>query len=114
YENVRAYDVELRLADKPIQRYEDVYHYPFANWRKVVWTDGQEPARVVPELAALQAAAAIPRYFPDARIDPGLVRAVRDGARAYDEPLSSAMITKNMPNTGGRMDIGPLPTWAVI
>ena len=92
-----------------------VRHYPYATWRRLIWTDGDPQLRVAPDLADLQAAAAVPRYIANFAIAGEIVSEVNSGASSFGAaPLNSAMITKYMPTSGGRQDIGPLPTWAVV
>lgn len=109
------YDVEIHVAGAPRYKAQGIEHHPFTAWHKQFWADNGGDLRMVPSLALLTAAAAVPRYDPEFRIagkyTSDLARAVQ-GLR--DRPLDSAMITKYMPTSGGRMDIGPLPTWAAL
>src|SRR5690606_28917351 len=110
-----VYDVDIRLNGASVYKAADVEHYPYSNWRRLLWTDNQPSLRIVPDLATLQAAAAVPQYDPKFRVDGDLLRDLADEVRELgDEPLSHAMITRYMPSSGGRMDIGPLPTWAAV
>ena len=110
-----TYDVEIRVAGAVRYQARDVQHHPFTVWHKQFWTDGGADIRMVPSLALLQAAGAIPRYDPQFRIAGRFSSDVARGVQELsDKPLDSAMITKYMPQTGGRMDIGPLPTWAAL
>jgi hypothetical protein len=109
------YDVEIRIAGTVRYSAKEVEHHPFTAWHKQFWTDGGTDIRMVPSLALLQAAAAVPRYDPQFRIAGRFSSEVGEGADEIgDEPLNSGMITRYMPQTGGRMDIGPLPTWAAL
>lgn len=109
------YDVLIRLSGAPVYRAAAVRHYPFSTWHRLVWTDGAPDIRVIPNLADLQAAAAIPRYDAGFAVASSIRDEVAKGGGVADRaPLDSAMITQYMPNTGGRMDIGPLPTWSVV
>jgi hypothetical protein len=109
------YDVEIHVAGAPRYKAQGVQHHPFTAWHKQFWTDNGGDLRVVPSLALLSAAGAVPRYDPEFRIagkySSDLAQAVQE---LRDRPLDSAMITKYMPTSGGRMDIGPLPTWAAL
>ena len=109
------YDVEIQVAGVSRYKAQGVEHDPFTAWHKQFWTDNGADIRMVPSLAMLSAAAAVPRYDPEFRIankySGDLARAVQE---LRDEPLGNAMITKYMPMSGGRMDIGPLPTWAAL
>lgn len=109
------YDVEIHIAGTSRYRAQGVQHHPFTAWHRQFWTDNGADVRMVPSLALLTAAAAVPRYDPEFRIagkyTGDLAQAVQ-GLR--DRPLDPAMITQYMPTSGGRMDIGPLPTWTAL
>lgn len=110
-----TYDVDISIAGAVRYKARDVQHHPFLVWHKQFWADGGTDIRMIPSLALLQAAAAIPRYDPQFRVagyfSDEVARIARD---LSTEPLDNAMITKYMPQTGGRWDIGPLPTWAAV
>lgn len=113
--DVRTYDVELLVDGKTAYRAQEVRHYPFSNWHTVLWTDNGEAPRVVPDLDMLRTAAATPRYLDNVAIKPRLLDEIsRAGREGAPKPLSRGLVSRNMPGTGGRMDIGPLPTWAVV
>ena len=111
----RNYDVGMRLNGTTVYQATAVRQYPFSTWHHLIWTDAKQPVRVVPDLAELEAAAAVPRYATDFRIGREVSDSIEQVAgKLGDRPLGPAMVTMYMPNTGGRMDIGPLPTWAVV
>jgi hypothetical protein len=108
------YDADITLGGAPVYQAHGVHHYTFAAWHHLLWTDGKDSVRVTQDLATLQAAAAVPRYaanFPIAREIMGDLEGAAD--KLDGKPMSAGTITRYMPNTGGRWDIGPLPTWSV-
>jgi hypothetical protein len=63
----------------------------------------------------LEAAAAVPRYVTDFNIAGDFLDQISRAADELgDRPMESGTVDSHMPDTGGRMDIGPMPTWAVI
>jgi hypothetical protein len=109
------YDVEMRLAGAAVYQARGVHHYTFATWHHLLWADGKPSVRIVPDLAGLEAAAAVPRYDPDFDIGGDITGEVSQSAsKLGDAPMSNGTVDKHMPDTGGRMDIGPMPTWAVV
>jgi hypothetical protein len=110
-----VYDVDIRLDGATAYKAQGVRHYPRSNWHQVIWTDNLPPVRAALDLSEMQAAAAVPRYDRAFRVDPELSGRLDAAARELsDAPLDPALIAKHMPMTGGRMDIGPLPTWTVV
>lgn len=113
--DVQTYDVELLVDGKTAYRAQEVRHYPFSNWHTVLWTDSGQALRIVPDLDMLRTAAATPRYVDNVPINPKLLDEIRRAGReGASKPLGRGLVSRNMPGTGGRMDIGPLPTWAVV
>jgi len=109
------YDVEMRLAGAPVFQARGVHQYSFSTWHRLLWTDGKPSVRVVPDLAGLAAAGAVPRYEPGFRIAGSFLDQISRAAnKVGDKVMDTAMVDTHMPDTGGRMDIGPLPAWAVI
>lgn len=109
------YDVDIRMAGASRYAAQAIEHHPFTVWHKQFWTDNGADIRMVPSLALLAAAGAVPRYDPEFRIAGRYAGEVAQAVRDLgDKPLDTAMITHYMPQSGGRMDIGPLPTWAAF
>ncbi|MBN9545468.1 MAG: hypothetical protein J0I19_08340 [Alphaproteobacteria bacterium] len=109
------YDVEMRLAGSVAFQARDVHQYSFSTWHRLLWTDGKPSVRVVPDLASLSAAGAVPRYNPDFKIAGVFSEQIAQAAsKAGDKAMEMGIVDRHMPDTGGRMDIGPLPAWAVI
>ena len=109
------YDVEMRLAGAVTYQMRGVHHYSFSTWHHLLWTDGKLSPRIVPDLAGLSAAGAVPRYAPDFRVADVFLNQISQAAdKLGDKVLDNGTVDTHMPDTGGRMDIGPLPAWAVI
>lgn len=108
------YDVDMTLAGASVYQARGVHHYTFAAWHHVLWTDGKDTVRITPDLATLEAAAAVPRYAADFSIASDIMSDLEgEGNKLSDKPMSAGTIARHMPDTGGRWDIGPLPTWSV-
>lgn len=110
----QVYDAAISLNGAQQYRVENLVHYSYATWRREIWTDGAAPPRVIPDTRQLIAIGAVPHY---ARIhpDPSATEKMHElSQRDGGEPLGFGCVTPYMPTTGGRADIGPLPTWAVF
>jgi hypothetical protein len=109
------YDVDMSLAGAPVYQARGVHQYTFSTWHRVLWTDGKSSVRVVPDLATLEAAGAVPRYDANFPIARDITGDIGDAAnKLSDKPMSSGTVDHHMPDAGGRWDIGPLPTWDVV
>jgi len=109
------YDVEMRLAGEIAFQARDVHQYSFSTWHRLLWTDGKPSVRIVQDLGMLSAAAGVPRYAPDFNIGGELLGDISRAAdKVGDRAMEHGIVAMHMPDTGGRMDIGPLPTWAVV
>jgi hypothetical protein len=110
---LRRYDVRLALGGREVFRADDVAQHAYSIWRKQVHVDGREPPRITPDAARLARLGATPAYLRVAP-DPDTAQRLHVAATSDRRPLTPAGVTPYMPMTGGRADIGPLPTWAVI
>ncbi len=108
------YDVEITLDGQPVYQARNVSQYAHSVWHKLVGVGLTAVPRVIPDLALLKQTGAVPRYGD---IDPDPLAMEKLEAATLDAgapPLDPAGLTMYMPTTGGRADIGPLPTWAVF
>lgn len=113
-----GYDVAIRVGREGRVVYEqkEVAHRPLARWRKVCWWS-QAPAEltVAHDLPYLAASGALPNYDRSVQVPEAALRKLAvDWAACPDKDLlGSGSLTKYMPTTGGRPEIGPYPQWAV-
>lgn len=111
--DTRTYSVAVTLAGAPVFSAGPINHYAHSTWHKLIFTNGQTPPRMVPDLKLLIDTGAVPRYAP-VQPDRHAMDKLHDNALSDTAPLSHAGLTTYMPTTGGRDDIGPLPAWAVF
>lgn len=110
----RIYDVRITLAGRSVYSIQNFAQYAHSTWHKMVYCGGYPPPRIIPNFDLLVATGAIPRYLKLAP-DPEAMRKLAQADPVRETtPLSPAGLTKYMPTTGGRADLGPLPTWAVF
>jgi len=108
------YDVDMNLGGAPVYQARAVHHYTFSTWHRLLWTDGKGSVRITPDLASLEAAGAVPRYDAKFPIGGDLLGDIEGAANKLgDKPLSSGIVDHHMPDSGGRWDLGPMPTWDV-
>lgn len=106
------YDVDLYIGDKAVYSKKGLTHYHHSRWHKYAWW-GQEPQTLIQhDPAYLIATKALPNFdltfAPSAsNLDymASLINETNTG------PMTIGPVAWNMGMTGGRADIGPLPTW---
>lgn len=112
-----TYDVKIDIAGRQVYTKNALTHYHHTRWHKAAWWDAsREPATNVQlNTAYLIASKAVSNY--DSTIVPA-ESALADLGKvlspANTGPMSIGPAYPYMPNTGGRGDIGPLPSWSVM
>lgn len=107
-----AYDAEIRIGGKSVFTKQNVIQQAHTRWRQVFWWSTPVDVFVKHDLAYLKKARVIPNFDTSSReteID-GLYRAF---TMKNHGPMGPGIISPAMPVTGGRPDIGPLPSWTV-
>jgi hypothetical protein len=110
-----TYDVELTVGGKPVYTKQGFTHLHHARWRTLAWV-GEAPAlHLRHDPAYLIASRALPNYDRSVVI-PGseLAKLSAQWKSTAAEPMGVGIASPAMPNTGGRPDIGILPSWAVM
>jgi hypothetical protein len=109
-----SYDVEIRDGGKLVAQHQDVAHHPRANWHQEVWSGAAPEVRLVRDNGYLIKSGAVPAYDLSIGIEEGQIANSYAKLQAADtDILGPGTITRSMPMTGGRADIGPMPEWAV-
>lgn len=110
-----TYDVHVTLNGSEVYRKANLEHTTHARWRKVFWVGGDPKVYVQQDLAYLKATGAIPNYDPGLEVPESAVRELYSRFKSSGTaPMQVSIVNKHMPATGGRKDIGPLPTWTVL
>ncbi|MDD4890910.1 MAG: hypothetical protein PHU85_13395, partial [Phycisphaerae bacterium] len=112
-----AYDAAITLGKdaKPAYERKDLLHRRLARWRKVLWTGtpAVEPV-IVHDFAYMSDTGALPNYDRSIVTPEETLAALGQAAAGREfEPTGSGSLTKYMPTTGGRAEIGPYPQWTV-
>ena len=110
-----TYDTEVTVGGKQVYAKSDLKHFHHARWRKVAWWGGEPALYLRHDPRQLIDTLALPNYDPALRIDEGaLARLMSRWEGARTEPMGVGLALPGMPTTGGRIDIGLLPGWAVM
>ncbi len=91
-----------------------ITHLRFSNWREIVWAGGEpSTGHVVYDYPYMIAAGAVPAFDPELDINEPFFRTNAKLAESDTGPMGNALITKAMPTSGGRPDLGMVPDWTL-
>jgi hypothetical protein len=108
------YDVDVIINHQKVYSQQNLIHYHHARWRKLFWTEHDNGIHVKHNIRYMIKTKVIPNYDLSLEIDPGIIERKYGKYDQYpDIPMRTGIVTRGMPQTGGRQDIGPLPIWAV-
>lgn len=103
-----TYDVTITAGNRTVSHHAGLRHFHYQTWHQQIWSDGPPGAHVVHDVAALARVGAIFNYDLRTGVDAGLLARFTAGMGGPGfGVLGNAGITKYMPMTGGRADIGP-------
>jgi len=112
-----TYNVDLELGGKSIYSKNGLTQYHHSRWRQLAWWDAaKQPAvNIQHNTAYLIATKAVPNFdtsfAPSENELAGLAGSINSGNTG---PMTIGPVTGYMAMTGGRGDIGPLPSWSVM
>ena len=104
-----TYDAVIRSGGKIVGQYPHLHQFQYQNWHQEVWSTGAPAVNVQHDIAALEATGAVPNYDLTTGVSAALLasQAQTMAAPGWGQPLAANGVTKGMPMTGGRGDIGP-------
>ena len=105
------YDVAIKVDGDTIFEQKALTHYHHARWHYVFWTGNDPQIHIKHDVDYLIASKAVPNYDRSATPVEKNLNALSAGKAA---PMTVGPINKAMGTTGGRPDIGPLPSWYVM
>ncbi len=113
-----GYDAAITLGKdaRGVYAKQGVRHRRLSRWRKVFWWPAEPPrVTVAHDLAYLVAAGVAPNYDTSRPIpETALVRLADHWSKADTDIMGNGSLTKYMPTTGGRPEIGPYPEWTAV
>jgi hypothetical protein len=110
-----TYDAEVTVGGKPVFARAGLTHLHHSRWRKVFWWGEAPQVHIRHNSAYLIDTLALPNYDRSIAIDEASLATLHaqwTGART--EPMGVGAAMAAMPTTGGRPDIGLLPSWAAM
>ncbi len=111
-----TYDVQIVSNGAVVLRQSALKHHHRTRWRQIVHWGAVPEFQALPDPSYLIAAGAIPRYdVARRRVSAGALDALwQEWQRSNRGLLGNGIVSPRMGAVGGRMDIGLLPTWAVL
>jgi hypothetical protein len=111
-----TYDATVIARGKELYAKPALTHLNHARWRKLFWWNGAEPqVNVKLNTAYLISTKAVPNYDQTAiASESDLAALAKSWTGSSIEPMGIGVAVPYMPTTGGRSDIGIMPSWSVI
>lgn len=111
-----TYDVEMQVAGRTVYSRANLTHYHHARWHQLAWWDAAQAPQIhiKHNTAYLIASKAVPNY--DQSLAPGetiLADYAKQNTTDITGPMTIGPLIAAMETTGGRPDIGSLPSWSV-
>lgn len=109
------YDVNIQIEGKTVFKQKDLTHYHHGRWHQLAWWDGAAPnAYLKHNIPYLLSTKAVPNYDQTVTISNDLLNEYTQPMQTDRQGLMKiGPVVDYMPTAGGRVDIGPLPGWAV-
>lgn len=109
------YDARVTVGGKEVYALHDLNHLHHARWRKLFWWGDAPALDIRHDSDYLIATRALPHYDPSIVVsDTALSQLAARWTGKAIEPMGVGLATAYMPTTGGRGDIGLLPSWAAM
>jgi hypothetical protein len=109
-----TYDANVIMGGKSVYTKAGLTHYTQARWRKLFWFNGAEPqVNVKLNTSYLLDSKALSNFDRTLTMSENTLASLQTRwTGAITEPMSIGLAIPYMPQTGGREDIGMLPSWA--
>lgn len=110
-----TYDLEIAVGGEIITSQKGVLHPHHARQRIVAWFGEEPKVHIIHDRTYLDSAMAVPHYDPTlAPNEKALAKLEGDWGIAKQTPFGPGLAYYAMPTTGGRNDIGLLPSWTAL
>jgi hypothetical protein len=106
-----AYSTTITANGQTVKSVSDLTHYQYQTWHHVYYSNQEPLVNVQFDVLGFIQSNAIPPYNYTRGINQGVVTNAINGmnSETWGQPFDNYGVTKYMPGTGGRADIGPLP-----
>lgn len=109
------YDVTVKLGGKTVFEQKALTHYHHARWHKTFWLGDEPMIHVRHDPEYLISTKAVPNYDMSSIAGASQFESMRKRITAESfQPMKIGPVNPAMPATGGRVEIGPMPSWYAI
>jgi hypothetical protein len=115
--NKFTYDVNLELGGQSVYSKTGLTHYHHSRWHQMAWWDAahQPNINIQHNTSYLIATKAVPNFNLASAPGENELASLANSINASNTgPMTIGPVTSQMGMTGGRGDIGPLPSWSVM
>jgi hypothetical protein len=110
-----TYDAQMLIGGQPVYSQAALTHYHHARWRKLFWWGKAQSLNVRHNLKYLLASKALPNYDQSLVIPEATIASWKNNwSAAKTGPMQTGLGVAYMPTTGGRSDLGLLPSWSAL
>jgi hypothetical protein len=107
-----TYDVQIQVGGSTVYSKSALAHYTHARWKKTFWWGATPNVTIKHNVAYLIGSKAVPNYDLSIPVtETSLASMQTKFTGAVTEPMATGLANAYMPATGGRPDIGILPSW---
>jgi hypothetical protein len=108
-----TYDATILVGGQTVYSKPGLKHYHHARWRKLFWQGDASAVNIQHDTPYLIASKAVPNYDQTTVFAAADLNALsKQFSGAVTEPMAVGLAQPYMPTTGGRPDIGLMPSWA--
>ena len=103
------YDATIRQGGNIVLQQANIDQFQYQTWHQEVWSNGAPQVNIQHDIAGLEKLGVVQNYDLSIPVDPALIaqEAAAMTAAGWGGVLAANGVTKYMPTTGGRGDIGP-------
>jgi hypothetical protein len=109
-----TYDLQVQVGGKTVLSQAAVPHYAHSRWYRVFNYGVQPSVTVSLNPQFLLSSPAVPHYDPNLKIAESAITSWASKWSTSNGLMQIGPVNAYMPTTGGRPDIGPLPSWNAI
>lgn len=110
-----TYDAQIIVGNQSVYEKTALTHFQHARWRKLFWWGEAPQVHIRHNTSYLINTRAVPNFDQSFTISEAKLSAMRTGwTGTRTEPMGVGAAEPYMPTTGGRGDIGLLPSWSAM